>query len=338
MKKLTTLLLAFTLVIVATAQQNFEVVTKNPTPGATITIEYMPRNTVLQGVKDFDAVAYLLEGALPLAKEIKLKQEGGIFRGTVKTNDTTRAVFFSFSKEEKRDNNNDEGYYTMLYDKKGAPVLGANQSIAQGLSNYGGIWGLKVNAQTAASFNEAEFANPAAKQKFYREYFTFLGQSKEEANKELLKSELAAFLQRKDLTETEMSSTRGFYERYLKDKDKSDAVLVSSKERFPNGRWKRDEAQQNFFKAATPEEKVKSYTEFVTNFGPFTKADDALLDNMLANIASAYTSKGNYEEAKKYIYQIKGNASKAGALNNLAWKLAGEGIANKPLDVKLGLE
>ncbi|HET7896018.1 MAG TPA: hypothetical protein VFL47_00060, partial [Flavisolibacter sp.] len=115
MKKLALILVVVCYTMLATAQQNFEVITKKPTPGSIVTIEYMPRNTVLQGVKDIEAVAYLLEGKLPLAKSVSLKQEGGIFRGQVKTNDTTKAVFFTFFKDEKRDNNNDEGYYTLLY-------------------------------------------------------------------------------------------------------------------------------------------------------------------------------------------------------------------------------
>ena len=58
MKKLTMLLLAVTLTIISTAQKNFEVVTKNPTAGSVINFEYMPRNTVLQGAKDFEATAW----------------------------------------------------------------------------------------------------------------------------------------------------------------------------------------------------------------------------------------------------------------------------------------
>jgi hypothetical protein len=82
------------MIALAQAQQNFEVLTKKPVAGSVITIEYMPRNTVLQGHNDFEAVAYLLEGAMPQAKSITLKQQGGLFRGTVKTNDSTKPSSF----------------------------------------------------------------------------------------------------------------------------------------------------------------------------------------------------------------------------------------------------
>src|SRR5829696_2924669 len=173
MKKLAMLLLVVSFALITTAQKNFEVMTKNPTPGSVITIEYMPRNTVLQGVKDIEATAYLLEGKLPLAKTVTLKQEGGIYRGTVKTNDTTRAVFFAFSKDEKRDNNNDDGYYTVLYDKSGKEIAGSNMALATVFGNFGGIWGLKANREKALEFNKKEFESTDAKAKFATEYISF---------------------------------------------------------------------------------------------------------------------------------------------------------------------
>lgn len=337
MKKLTILLLAVTFTIAASAQKNFEVMTKNPAPGSTITIEYMPRNTALQGVKDFEATAYLLEGKLPLAKSIILKQDGGLYRGTVKTNDSTRAVFFSFAKDELSDNNNDEGYYTLLFDKKGAEVIGANQAAAIVFNSYGGIWNLKRNVDKAAEFNKKEFANPASREKLANEYFSYLAQSKDEADKELLKAALASRLEKKDLSETDMMSVKNHYERSLKDKEKADAILAQMKERFPNGTWKRSEAFAAYQKAKTLEEKEKQYTDFVSTFGPFKKDDYNMVDGMTATLARMHADSGNYEGAKKYIAKINTPSVKASTLNSIAWKLAGQGLTKKPIDVKQGL-
>lgn len=337
MKKITTLLLFLSFTLLIYAQKNFEVMTPKPVAGSTITIEYMPRNTVLQGVKDFEATAYLLEGPLPRAIEVPLKQEGGIFRGSVKTADTTRAVFFSFAKDEKQDNNNDEGYFTLLYDKNGKEVAGAQSAIASAYANFGGIWGLKRNATKATEFNQREFANAASKEKFINDYLAYLGQSKVEEDKDVLKTELEKQLQKKTLTETDLQRYKFYFEGFLKDKEKGQAVQTLMKERFPNGAWKRDEALQNFNKANTPEEKEKLYKEFLTAFGPFSKADDNLLDRLASGIANAYATAGNYAAAKTYFAKIKSNGTVSNGLNNLAWKLAGEGINNKPVDVVNGL-
>ena len=59
MKKILLLLSLNLLHLSLFAQQALELTTKKPTPGSTITFEYMPRNTVLQRVKGFEATAYL---------------------------------------------------------------------------------------------------------------------------------------------------------------------------------------------------------------------------------------------------------------------------------------
>lgn len=108
----------------AAAQQSFTLLTPQPAQGSVVQFQYLPRNAVLQGVKGFEAVAYLMEGGLPRAVAVPLKQEGGLYKGSVQTTDTTLAVFFAFAKDEIRDNNNDSGYYTLLYNS-GNPVMGA---------------------------------------------------------------------------------------------------------------------------------------------------------------------------------------------------------------------
>ncbi|HUC80780.1 MAG TPA: TlpA disulfide reductase family protein [Flavisolibacter sp.] len=337
MKKLTILLLAVTLTITATAQKNFEVLTKNPTPGSTITFEYMPRNTALQGVKDFQATAYLLEGKLPLAKAVTLKQDGGIYRGSVKTNDSTRAVFFAFAKDEKADNNNDEGYYTMLYDKKGAEVIGANQALAVVFDGYGGIWNMKTNAEKAAGFYKKEFANAVAKEKLANEYLNYLSQSKDPADKDLLKAALASRLEKKNLTELDMMTVNNLYQRSFKDKEKGEAIVAQIKERFPNGLWKRNEASAAFQKAKTLAEKEALYADFTTAFGPFKKEDYNQIDGMSGALAKMHADSGNYEAAKKYIAKINLPSIKGSTLNSIAWKLAGQGLTKTPVNVKEGL-
>lgn len=301
-------------------------------------IEYMPRNTALQGVKDFEAVAYLLEGALPLAKKIPLVQEGGLFRGRVKTNDSTRAVFFAFSKDELRDNNNDEGYYTVLYDKKGGVVPGASLAVAQAFGSYGGIWGLKRSKEKSEEWSRKEFASPAARTRFATEYFSFLGQSKDEADKTLLKSQMAKALQAEKLSEADLFKVRMLYQNALKDKEGADAVTAQLTERFPNGIWQRNDIVQDFYRQKTLAEKLKAFNNYTTKTGSFTKDEEATIGNMASSLAVLYADSGNYESAKAYLAKIKNHSVKANALNNIAWALSGEGLKNKPKDAKTGLE
>jgi hypothetical protein len=83
----------------------------------------------------------LLEG-VAIAKSVNLKKEGGVYTGSVKTNDSTKAVFFSFFNDDVKENNKDEGFYTFLYDKNGKVLPGAHLGVAQVYSSLVafGIW------------------------------------------------------------------------------------------------------------------------------------------------------------------------------------------------------
>lgn len=324
--------------ILAVAQTNFEVMAKKPVAGSLITIEYMPRNTVLQGHNDFEAIAYLLEGKTPLAKSIVLKQQGGLFRGTVKTNDSTKAVFFSFAKDELRDNNNDEGYYTVLHNKKGSIMPGAHLAVGQAFNNYAFMWEMKRNKEKALEWMKKEFESPVTKTTFRNDYLQYLGQSGTDEDKELLKSELEKDLAKQNPSEEELMNVRSIYQYSLSDKEKTDAITAQLKERFPSGSWKKREVIDGFFKEKGLSGKEAVFNRLTTEFGPVKKEDRDLLNFMAGQLARAYADSGDYAAAKKYIAQIQGATAQAGALNGIAWKLAGEGLNKKPVNVDLGLE
>lgn len=338
MKKAGIFLWTLCITLLASAQKNFEITGKALTPGSTIQFEYMPRNTALQGVKDFEAVAYLFEGSMPRAVVVPLQQQGGLFKGAVKTADSTRAVFFSFSKDEKNDNNNNNGYYTLLYGKNGQPVIGAQAAVSEVYNGLGGfLLGIDRNAEKAAEFSKKEFANPAAREKLFQPYLSYLMQSKEADAKEKLKAELARHAERNDISEEQLTGVKNLYERVLKDEEKAKALTATIRQRFPNGAWKRIETMEAFRKEPTLTGKEKIYQEFLAGIKKPSANDESVLDNMAASIAARYVDSGKYTEAKAYFSKIKSNNVKGSSLNSAAWKLAGEGIDKKPVDVKAGL-
>jgi thiol-disulfide isomerase/thioredoxin len=58
---------------------------------------------------------------------------------------------------------------------------------------------------------------------------------------------------------------------------------------------------------------------------------------MAGNLARMYADSGNYEAVKKYLAMVPNILNRANSLNSIAWKLSGEGLNKKPLDVKAGL-
>lgn len=320
---------------IVTKAQNFEIKPQKPVAGSVVTFELLTRNTLLQGKQDIEGTAYLLEGKLPLAKPISLKKEGGIIKGSVKTNDSTKAVFFSFSKDDVVENNNDAGYYTILYDSKGNEVMGGNLALANTFNNLGGIWRMKRNPEKAAEFFKKEFENSTAKEKFSNEYISYLSQSKNDADKDLFKQELDRLLHKKDISEAELMVVKNHYENTLKDKEKADQVMGLVKERFANGNWKRMEAITAFNKERDVVEKARLFDELIQNY-KFTKDDQPLVDNLARQLAIRFGDTADYTNMKKYAAMVSSNSARASIFNNVAWKLAGQGVNKKPLDVQLG--
>ena len=104
------------------SQVSLVVQPEKPRQGQKFTIRYNPANTSLHGISDVEGVAYLMVSGTPIAQGISLTKQGNDYVGEVAPNDTTLAVYFTFFKDEKRDNNSDQGYYTMLYDAQGKPI------------------------------------------------------------------------------------------------------------------------------------------------------------------------------------------------------------------------
>ena len=336
---LSALLVLFVFMNNAMAQQSFTLQPAKPTAGQKITIRYNSASTPLLDETNIEAYAYLLEGKTPLVQEIALTKSGNEYTGQVTTNDSTRAVFVTFSKDDKRDNNNDEGYYTMIYTTGGEPVPGARLAIGQGFTSYGSIWGLKRNTTEAAAWTKKEFnGNPAAKGKFQQEYIASLTQSKEEADKTELAQLLDKWVAQPGITETELLQAKSYYERFLKDKDKAAATDKLIKEKFPKGDWIKNDLVNKFQVEKDLTKLEAIYAELVANFPRTDSKEDNFGDFMLSRIAGEYAGKGDFEKMKLYAAKIKNKNTLGMLYNTTAWKLAGGGINGTPGDVKMGKE
>jgi thiol-disulfide isomerase/thioredoxin len=320
------------------AQENFKVNPAKPVAGSTIEIQFLSRNTELQGKEGVEAIAYLLEGKLPLAKSIALKKEGGVYTGSVKTNDSTKAVFFSFFNDEVKENNKDEGFYTLLYDKNGKVLPGAHLGVAQVYSSFGGIWAMDRNAEKSSEHMKLEFANEASRKKYLNDYLNFLAQSKDEKDLELLRKELEKYEDRKVLTESDLGTIKNVYEYTLKDKEKSDILQTRIKEQFPNGNWKRNEAITAYRQEKNLEKKEKLFNDLNNAYTTFKKDEADFYDQLSSLLAKQMADSGNYAGMKKYASTLNSNTARASLYNSVAWKLAGGGVDKAPVDIKLGKE
>lgn len=307
-----------------------------PRPGDRITVRYNPSATILAELETVYATAYLMEGTLPLAVEITLKKDKGAFTGTFATNDSTRAVFISFTGGEAPDaavdNNQDKGYYISLYDNAGKEVMGARSAIASGFSSYNTVWRMKRDTELAARLNKKEFSNPVARRELYKEYWSFLARSGDSADRVLLRKELEARLAKEQISEADLSYIKDMYETVFEDQEKTIAVAAMIRTRFPDGLWKIDE----FREMADQEKRVALFKE-LANVYPRDKEHQQVLGMMAQMIADRYADSGAYDKVDPYLPYFKDRARVASFYNHFAGKLAG-GINSKPLDLAKGLE
>lgn len=324
---------------VAIAQQPLTISPAKPKPGEKVIITYNTSGTTMFGLESFDGTAYLFEGTSPIAKEIKLTKEGNVYKGEVPTNDSTQAIFFTFAKDEKRDNNSDAGYYTMLYNKEGAPVSGARASISSGFFNWGGLWALKRDPDKSLKWLKDEVANnPAYTEKKAIEYLSQLALSKDEADKAAAKAFAEKLAVSPKVTEAELSSVSAILERSLKDKPAADKITANLKAKFPDGTWKKTEKVNAFYAEKDAAKKEALYKELVTAFPPNTEAEKKGIANYAYSVASAYATEKNIEKFKEYAAMVTDKGLLAGLYNNIAWKESGESINAAPGNLELGKE
>jgi len=333
--RLTSVMVFSLLTINLSAQRNLSFQPEQPKAGETIRIRYNPSGTELLGMDNISAIAYLFANKnLPVAYEVPLKKQDNVFVGEIPTNDSTSAVFIRFNSENKIDNNNEEGYYTMIYGADGKPVQGAALAMSNAFGNYSYPVGIKPNPDNQVKYSRQEFADyPASKEKYKSEYLYSLKDDKEE-----LKKQLDMMVANPNATETELAQAKWQYERTLKDKDKGAETDKVMKQRFPNGNWVKSEKINAFYKETDAAKKDSMLQALVKQFPATTPAEESNYSFMASQLVTAYGSKGDYTKMWEAASHVKDKGSLAMAYNSVAWKLAGEGINGKPSDVKIGKE
>jgi thiol-disulfide isomerase/thioredoxin len=320
------------------AQEVFKVTPEKPKPGEKIIFTYNTTGTELFNVANPQAFVYLIEGALPLVKEIILVQKGNIYTGDFTTNDTTKTVFFSFSKDEKRDNNSDKGYFTLMYNADGKPVPGARKSVGLVYNSYGGIWGMKRDVEASLKWNKDELAaDPSIKQNKPLMVAELLANSKEEADIATTKEALKTLTVGAAATEAELTSAKMYYVR-LKDKEKAAETDSLIKKRFPEGNWVKLAKVEKFYAEKDADKQALLYEEIKKQSLTPTEQDKKTLSQFAYSVALKYANAGNPEKARDYGAFVTDKASQAGLYNSIAWKETGGSIEGKPGNLEIGKE
>lgn len=314
------------LVTLAQDYRNLSFTPASPKPGDVITFEYSTSGTMLGGIRDFDAFAYVYDGEVR-AQDVKLLSAGNRWKGEIKTNDSSKVVFLSFKKDKLIDNNKEQGYSIMMMDN-GQPVKGAYAAMAEVTGGVGGIM-MQMKADHAANlaWYEKEFSrDPSYRSKVMYGYGNTLVRLDKATAYDKLKPALAGFLDKKTRSESDYQMIIWAYERVAGDKEAAEAVRQSALEKFPKGQLARGKKISAFYDEKDFSKKEEILNSIARDFPPANHQEEKSFDNLYMNLASMAASKDDMETFRKYEAKVSNKQSLAGTYNNIAWKLTGESI------------
>jgi hypothetical protein len=303
---------------------NLKITPEVPKPGAKIHFEYNPAGTVLGGLTNFEAIAYIQDGMVR-AQELTLVRTGDTWSGDIMTNDTTKAFMVVFRTDEMIDNNKEQGYRWMLM-QNGEPVKDAYVSMID-LNNMSGYLAqVKIKPEENVQLYHKEFArNPQLKQKYLPAYASVLLRADKENAIPNITPTLNELLAKKDKTENDYQVIINTY-NILKDKENSDKTKAEAIRRFPKGMQARTDMINAFYGEQDLAKKEVLLNKFLADFPPKTESDKTSVDFLYSNMFSAASAKKDWAMLKKYEPKVTSKETLANVYNEIAWQLVGEGL------------
>ncbi|MCP3930633.1 MAG: TlpA family protein disulfide reductase [Bacteroidetes bacterium] len=331
--------LFFTFCSFLSFSQNLILSPEFPSPGDEITFKYNPTGTQMEKAESFDAIAYLFEGDLPVAKEVQLKAINGIYKGSIETNTETKAVFFTFMNEEEdiSDNNDDKGYSSLLYTPSSkTPVPGASFNMARVYASYGRIVNVKRNQALALKHIKKEFESyPDSKTDGETaNFYSFVAsQNNDEEALADVKTIAEGYLKKRKKTEDDWMNAYRLYNS-LKETEKVEEIEKKLRKKYPKGQLVKNDVIRSFRSEKELDKKGAIYEKVKKNYGNDENIESTL-NSFASQLANAYAKKKDWANFDKYMGLNSNNGSKAGVLNNLAWEMAGAGLDKEGEDLEI---
>lgn len=333
------LMLAFTV-----QAQNLTFYPEKPVPGEEVKVKYDPSGTPLEGVKAFETTAYLLEGEMPKAVEVKLERVGDHYQGTIATAPETKALFVTLQEEkgEKIDNNDGKGHRVKFHraDQSG-PVPGAYAAMGQVYGSYYRLMGIERDFEQAINYMRKEFKNnPAAQSEgAYLSLYATLSRAlkDEEARNEVLTA-AETMANKKKATEKELNEAYYLYLN-LREEAKAEELAAKIKKKYKKGELVQRDLIDAFYNAEDLESRRAYFEEFSEKYGEEEK-NQPMISNMAGRMAGSYGAGGDWDNFAKYIAMVDNPQAKASSYNSVAWPMSGESIDAEPApeDVKKAKE
>ncbi len=329
MKKISSLLIALLFFMIASAQVKFDALSFNPVfpkTGDKLNFEYNASYSPLKNEKEITFIIYRFNGIDWDVVEPKMTKTGNLYKGTVMLDSNTTSLGFAINAGEAKDINGGKGYIIPVYNadkniSKGALITSGNLYAGMGEN----LFGMAKNAETALlQFESAKEKYPelAQDQSFLGNYWGRLSQTRKSEADEKILAELNKYALLNQNTELDYNFSSQWYSR-LKQKTTADSLLALMKDKYPNGKWKRNEMIQSFYKEKDPLKKVVLYNAFVAAYPPEAKEENEI-NFYKSSIAESFVKTKDYTSYEKWnamlspFQQMSNN-------NNFSWAMAEEG-------------
>jgi len=296
-----------------------------PAAGETINLTYDPEGTVLAGKNSITGKVYFLDNRDYPVSDIALTHDGKLFKSSFSVPDSAKAFFIKLNNGPDVDNNNDAGYVYMVY-KDQTPVPGAYASEAyMRMSGMGAALAKikPINNADGLALYKKEFDLHPETAKVYDEMYIFqIARSTDPANEAKVNDKIAEL--EKSGTEKDMQSAAALY-NFQKKKPAADSLYSIILAKYPNGSYARSMLYRSFMSAPDLTKRDSLYQVMLQKFPPKPDEKFSYSDGCAANLAEAYSKKGDWANAVKYLADIKNRLQKAGTYNDVAYEMAKKG-------------
>ncbi len=326
MSKILCFLIALVSGFTLQAQPKFtalEITPAYPAAGGKVSFTYNKSYGPLVKENTLDVIVYQINGSNYKLTEPTLTVKSNLYSGTVLVDNETTALLFTFSADKMKDNEKNKGYIVPVYDKNKQPVKGYYLSASYlkgGMGKF--LADIDSDAQAALDILDEgmkKFPELKMDNNFFNAYLNNTNTVlKKDANPIIL-TKLQTFAAAPNLTEEQYGTLAQWYTR-LKDKENAEKYRTLQKEKFPEGKWRINEAAMAVGKEKDAAKKEALVAEFKTKYGS-DKANAGFIKNLQSQVAMAYSAEKNYEQLKKYAAQLSPEA-RAALYNNLSWNMA----------------
>ena len=298
---------------------NLELSEAKPVAGDSLKIWYQPE-TAGDSVELESFFTYTVNtNSYP--QDLDLVKDGERYTGSLQIPDSAQGLIFNFKNGEEYDSNKEEGYSVNLYDSSGNTVPGSASSIAWYKLTRGTPYGIKTSPDSTLAVLKKELQNtPELEKDWLITELRIMNQKDPKNAAEHIDSKLSEYSQKGELTSEDYKTLITLYQ-IKQEQAKADSIQTLFVTKYPKSQLAQNIYIQKMQQAKTAEERLSILDSFNSKIG----TSGGQKNFLYRTTASGYLAEGDTANFNKYMAMAGDDASKASALNNIAWDYAEKG-------------